>query len=304
MGEPAPILWEPSPEAIEARNLTAFAAQVERNLGLDFDRNYQALWRWSVTEKGDFWREAWKFLGIVCEGPLEPSLINGDSFTEAKWFPEVRLNYAETILKWPDAQVALAAVNESGARYELTFADLRAGASHAQQAFADCGVAPGTRVGAILLNTPDSIMAMLAATALGGVWTSVSPDFGAPGMLDRFAQAEPEILLAVDGYTFAGKRYGVSEKIAEVAAALPSVRKVIVVGTDGAPDLTAIASAQSWDDFLAPHAPAPMSYARLPFDHPLFILYTSAPRAHPNASSTQPAGACSRASANIRCCSI
>ena len=275
MNEPAPILWEPSPEEIEARNLTAFAEQVKRNLGLDFGRDYDALWRWSVTDKGAFWREAWKFLGIVSEGPLEPALVNGDSFADAKWFPEVRLNYAETILKWPDEQIALAAVNESGARYELTFADLRAGASRAQQAFAEAGVVPGTRIGAILLNTPDAITAMLGATALGGVWTSVSPDFGAPGILDRLSQAEPEILLAVDGYTFAGKRFDVRDKIAEVAAALPSVRKVIIAGTDGAPDLDAFAGAQSWDDFLAPYTPAPMAYTRLPFDHPLFILYTS-----------------------------
>jgi len=275
MNEPAPILWEPSAEAIEARNLTAFAEQVKQNLGLDFGRDYHAMWRWSVTDKGAFWRECWKFLGIVSEGPLEPALVNGDSFADAKWFPEVRLNYAETILKWPDDQIALAAVNESGARYELTFADLRAGASRVQQALADCGVEPGTRVGAILLNTPNSIMAMLGATSLGGVWTSVSPDFGASGILDRLAQADPEILFAVDGYTFAGKRYDVREKIAEVAAALPRLRKIIIVGTDGAPDIGATGGAQSWDDFLAPYAPAPLAYTRLPFDHPLFILYTS-----------------------------
>jgi acetoacetyl-CoA synthetase len=275
MNEPAPILWEPSPEQIEARNLTAFAAKVKQNLGLDFGRDYDAMWRWSVAEKGDFWRECWKFLGIVSEGPLEPSLVDGDSFTGAKWFPEVRLNYAETILKWPDDQIALAAVNESGARYELTFADLRAGASRAQQALAACGVAPGTRVGAILLNTPDSMMAMFGATSLGGVWTSVSPDFGASGILDRLSQAEPEILLAVDGYTFAGKYYDVREKVAEVAAALPSVREIVIVGSGGTPDVGPIPGAQAWDDFLAPYAAAPMSYTRLPFDHPLFILYTS-----------------------------
>ncbi len=275
MNKPAPILWEPNPEIIEARNLTTFAEQVKQNLGLDFGRDYDALWRWSITDKGAFWRECWKFLGIVSEGPLEPTLVNGESFTEAKWFPEVRLNYAETILKWPDEQIALAAVNEFGARYELTFADLRAGASRAQQAFADCGVVPGTRVGAILLNTPDSIMAMLGATSLGGVWTSVSPDFGAPGILDRLSRAEPEILLAVDGYTFTGKRYDVREKIAEIAAALPSVRKIVIVCTDGASDIGAIAGAQSWDEFLAPYSAAPMIYTRLPFDHPLFILYTS-----------------------------
>ncbi len=275
MSEPAPILWEPSAEEIEARNLTAFAEQVKQNLGFDFGRDYDALWRWSVAEKGDFWREAWKFLDIVSEGPLEPSLVDGDSFATAKWFPETRLNYAETILKWPDEQVALAAVDESGERYELTFADLRAGASRAQQAFVDCGVAPGTRIGAILLNTPDSIMAMLGATSLGGVWTSVSPDFGAPGILDRLSQAEPEILLAVDGYTFAGKHYDVRDKIAEVAAALPSIRKVIVIGSDGTADIGPIAGAQEWNDFLIPYDAAPMTYTRLPFDHPLFILYTS-----------------------------
>jgi acetoacetyl-CoA synthetase len=275
MSEPAPTLWEPSPEEIKARNLTAFAEQVKRNLGLDFGRDYDALWRWSVSDKGAFWREAWQFLGIVSEGPLEPALLNGESFTDAKWFPEVRLNYAETILKWPDDQVALAAVNESGDHYQLTFADLRAGASRAQQAFVEVGVVPGTRIGAILLNTPDAIMAMLGATSLGGVWTSVSPDFGAPGMLDRLSQAEPEILLAADGYTFAGRHYDVRDKIAEVAAALPSVRKVIVVGADGAPDVADMDGVQSWDDFLASYAPKPMVYTRLPFDHPLFILYTS-----------------------------
>lgn len=275
MSSPAPILWKPSPERVEARNLTAFAQQVKDNLGLDFGRDYQAIWRWSVTDNGAFWREAWKFLGIVSEGPLEPTVINGDDFAGAQWFPEIRLNHAETLLKWPDEQVALAALNESGARYELTFADLRSGVSRVQQALADNGIEARTCVGAIMLNTPDSIMAMLGATSLGGVWTSVSPDFGTSGILDRLAQAAPEILFAVDGYTFAGERYDVREKVAEVAAALPSVRKIIIIHTDGAADSPAIAGAQTWDDFLAPHAPAPVRYTRLPFDHPLFILYTS-----------------------------
>ena len=275
MNNPAPVLWKPGTEKIENCNLTAFAKQIKQNLGLDFGLDYQALWKWSITDKSAFWRECWKFLGIISEGPLEPTLLNSDNFFEAKWFPKVKLNYAETILKWPDHKIAIAAVNESGNRHELSFGDLRSEVSRLQQALSSCGVVPGTRVAAILLNTPESIAAMLGTASLGGVWTSVSPDFGSAGMLDRLSQAEPEILFAVDGYTFAGKNYDILDKISQVCSLLPTLKKIIILGTNGAPNTKLIRGSDSWSSFLAPYVAKPMIYNRLPFDHPLFILYTS-----------------------------
>ncbi|MBC94022.1 MAG: acetoacetate--CoA ligase [Rhodospirillaceae bacterium] len=275
MNDLAPILWEPSSEKIENCNLTAFSRQIKQNIGLDFGLDYHALWKWSVTEKSAFWRECWKFLGIISEGPLEPTLLNGEDFFKAKWFPKLKLNYAETILKWPDNQIAIAAVNESGERQELSFSDLRAEVSRLQQALSSCGVVPGTRVAAILLNTPESITAMLGTASLGGVWTSVSPDFGSAGILDRLLQAEPEVLFAVDGYTFAGKRYDILDKLSQVCNSLPTLKKIIILQTKSTTVTKVIKKSVSWSSFLEPYTPKPVKYKRLPFDHPLFILYTS-----------------------------
>lgn len=276
MNAPAPILWQPSPEQIEARRLSAFAEMVRETWGHDFGRDYFALWRWSVDHPEEFWTAAWHYLDFVHEGSLEPALVDGEKFPGARWFPNARLNYAETVLNAPDDRVALTAVSEANASRDVTYGELRSESSRLQQALAGLGVGPGSRVGAIFTNIPEAIAAMLGATSLGGVFSSVSPDFGVPGILDRLSQVSPEILFAVDGYTFAGKRYDVRDKIAEVAAALPSVKRVIVFPTDDtATDISSIRDAVSWDEFLAPHAPAEMRYTRLPFDHPLFILYTS-----------------------------
>ena len=276
MNAPAPILWQPSPEQIEARRLTAFAEMVRDDWGHEFGRDYFALWQWSVDRPDQFWTTAWRYLDIVYEGSLVPALEDGDRFPGARWFPNARLNYAETILNAPDDRIALTAASESGDSRDVTYGAIKREASRVQQALADLGVGPDSRVGAIFTNIPEAITAMLGTTSLGGVFSSVSPDFGVSGILDRLSQVSPDVLFAVDGYTFAGKRHDVREKIAEVVAALPSVKRVIVLPTDAEPsDLSDIRDAVAWDDFLAPHDPREIRYTRLPFDHPLFILYTS-----------------------------
>ena len=275
MSEEAPILWRPSEEEVENRNLSAFVRQLRNNLNIDFGHDYQKLWRWSVKEKGLFWRECWKFLDFIYEGSLEPSLLNESDFFKAKWFPNINFNYAENILNWPDKQVALSSLKENGERLDLTFADLKKETSRLQQSLIDLDLRPGTRVAAIMSNTPESIEAMLAVTSLGGVWTSVSPDFGPSGMLDRLTQADPEILFAVNGYSFGGNLYDIRNKISDIVPQLKSLRKIIIVNQNNYREGSSLKNSVTWEQFLDPYKPQTVTYKRLPFDHPLFVLYTS-----------------------------
>jgi len=267
-------LWQPSAARIEASNLTAYTRFLEARLGLRCD-DYRALHRWSVAEPAAFWESIWRFSGIIHSQPWEQALEHPQRFPGARWFPGARLNFAENLLRRRDDGVALISHLENGARRTLTHAELYDAVARVAAGLRARGVAPGDRVAAFLPNVPETLIAMLATASIGALWSSCSPDFGTKGVLDRFSQIEPRVLFACDGYHYAGKVIDTRARVAEIAAGLPGLETlalVPVLGHEPGPDLP---RALPWDG-LAGNGPVPeLDFAQLPFDHPLYILYSS-----------------------------
>jgi acetoacetyl-CoA synthetase len=275
------ILWEPSPERIAHANITRFAAGVAARYAVDVG-TYDRLWRWSVAAKDDFWREMWTFGGIL-GSPGERVLLHPERMPGAQWFPDARLNFAQNLLerrRADDEADALVFWGEDQVRRRLSHAQLHMQASRVAAALAAQGIAPGDRVAACIPNIPEAVIAMLGAAARGAVFSSCSPEFGVQGVLDRFAQIAPRVLFVADGYWYNGKAQPVLDRMAEIAAALPSVEKVVVVPylhprSDADDDRPALPGGVAWDTWLAPFLAGPIDYVALPFAHPLYILYSS-----------------------------
>jgi acetoacetyl-CoA synthetase len=266
-------LWQPTPEQIERAQWTRFRREAEARTGADLSEP-ASLHRWSIEAPGAFWEQVWRFCDLIGDGP-GPALAPGaGAMPGTRWFPEARLNFAENLLRRGDDAPALLFRAE----------DRRAGAwSHRQlaDAVACCadwlrarGVGPGDRVAGWLPNAPETVAAMLATASVGAIWSSCSPDFGTRGVLDRFGQIEPVVLFAADGYFYNGRQHDVLPRLAEVRAALPSVRETVIVPfADDDPELPL--GSVRWDDVLAAHAGAELVFERLPFDQPLYVLYSS-----------------------------
>jgi len=264
---PAP-LWAPAPARAAA---TAMAAFMQRAGQPD----YETLWRWSIDRPQEFWPLVWDFCGVVGERGATV-LADGEHMPGARWFPQARLNYAENLLKQRDDSDALVFRGEDKVNRRLTRAALCAEVSRFQQALQAAGVEKGDRVAGYLPNMPETLVAMLATASLGAIWSSASPDFGVQGVLDRFGQIVPKVLVCTDGYWYNGKAVDCLAKNAEAVASLPSLVKTVVVGyLAAAPDVAAIDNGVRWQDFVAPHAPGAPEFLRLPFDHPLYIMYSS-----------------------------
>jgi acetoacetyl-CoA synthetase len=274
-------LWQPSPDRVAHANLTAFAAGVAAKHDVAL-ADFSALFRWSTDEPEAFWREIWNDAGIVGD-PGKRTLVDADKMPGARWFPDARLNFAENLLKGrslDDADDAIVFWGEDKVKRRVSNADLVASVSRVAQALRAAGVQKGDRVAAYTPNTPEAVIAMLATASLGAIWSSASPDFGVQGVVDRFGQIEPKVLFTVDGYWYNGKPQPVLDKLAAIVKRLPTLRRVVV-----APYVREMAGASSgiadvpngvgWDDFVAPFAPAPIVYERLPFDTPLYIMYSS-----------------------------
>ncbi|MFO1346797.1 MAG: acetoacetate--CoA ligase [Rhodocyclaceae bacterium] len=262
------LLWTPSPEKIAATNMAAFM----RRAGFD---SYEALWQWSIDQPKAFWPLIWDFCAAVGERG-DTVLEHGDRMPGAVWFPQAKLNYAENLLRQRDESDALVFWGEGKVKRRLSRARLYDEVSRFQLALKAAGVTEGDRVAGYLPNMPETIIAMLATTALGAVWSSASPDFGVQGVVDRFGQIAPKVLVCVDGYWYNGKAVDCMAKNAEAVALLPSVEKTVVVGylSDSA-DVSPIRNGLHWADFVAPHAAGEVEILRLPFDHPLFVMYSS-----------------------------
>ncbi len=271
----APRLWQPSPARTAAANLTRFLKAAESAAGRSF-RDYDALWRWSVDNPADFWPLIWNFCGVIGDRPGEVVLENSEQMPGARFFPRARLNFAENLLRRHDASDALVFWGEDKVRRRMSWAELNAAVSRLQQALKAEGVGPGDRVAGIVPNVPEAIVAMLAAASLGAVWSSCSPDFGVQGVLDRFGQIEPKVLFAVDGYFYNGKCHDVLGRLAEIVPQLPSLSRVVVIPyVSDAPKIDGIDKAVALPDYVAAYPPAELEFTRLPFNHPLYILFSS-----------------------------
>jgi acetoacetyl-CoA synthetase len=272
MDEP---LWQPSPERIACAHLTAFIAAVKRDHGASVD-DYPSLYRWSISHPDLFWNAVWQFCGVVGEQRGTPVLVNADRMPGAQWFPEARLNFAENLLRRRDDATAIVFRGEDMVRSEITYAELYAEVSRLAQALRAAGVERGDRIAAYMPNLPGTIIAMLAATSIGATFSSCSPDFGVQGVLDRFGQIEPKILFATDGYFYGGRTIDLLPRLREIVDRLPSVEKLIVVPyTERSPRLDGIAHAAEIHEFMASWTAGEIAFERLPFEHPLYIMYSS-----------------------------
>jgi len=268
-------LWTPSPERIAAALVSDFMRQVNERHGVALG-DYAALHRWSVDNLEAFWTALWDFGGVIAETRGERVLIDGDRMPGARFFPDARLNFAENLLRRGDDSDAIVFRGEDKVRRRLSRRELHEAVSRVQQALAASGVGVGDRVAAFMPNMPETVIAMLATASLGATFTSCSPDFGTQGVLDRFGQVEPKVLFCCDGYYYNGKVVETLPRIAQIVALLPTLARVAVVPyISEAPDVSAVPRAQRLADFIAPFAAREVEYQRLPFNHPLYILYSS-----------------------------
>ena len=267
-------LWIPSAARLSESNLTAFRSRIERDCGARLPY-YAALHRFSIEQPERFWVALNDFAGLKAETWGEVVLRDKDRMPGAVFFPDARLNFAENLLVRGDESDALVFWGESEVRRRLSWRELRADVSRVAAALEGLGVQAGDRVAGFLPNMPEAVIAMLAAASLGATWTSCSPDFGVGGVIDRFGQIAPVVLFAVDGYVYNGKIHDCLAKTAEIARQIPSLKRVVVAEYMGGGALSAIPKAETWERFIAPFPPGPPRFRALPFNHPLYILYSS-----------------------------
>ena len=267
-------VWQPSQERLATANLSRFIATVGHDVPTVTD--YPSLYRWSIDHPDDFWHAVWQFCGIVASQPASAVVEDFDRMPGARWFPGARLSFAENLLRFRDDTPALVFWNEQGRQSAWTYAELYDDVSRLAVALRDLGVEPGDRVAGFLPNLPQTVIAMLATTSLGALWSSCSPDFGTKGVLDRFGQIRPKVLFCADGYRFAGKTFDCLTRVGEVVQQIPDIETVVVVPyLDSQPDLSFSEKAVLWPELLAEHPAQEIDFAQLPFDHPLYIMYSS-----------------------------
>ena len=281
-------LWTPSADQIARANLTRFIDQV-RALGdrtsviTDFD----SLYDWSIRDLELFWTELWRFAGVLTGGQ-DPAIPHGrvligrdrvappDAELGPKWFVGTRLNFAENLLRYRDDREAIVSWNELGAQRRLTYRQLSDSVAGVATALRAMGIGVGDRVAAFMPNIPETVIAMLATTSIGAVWSSCSPDFGVNGVLDRFGQIQPRVLFVADGYRYSGREIDSLERIREIADRIPEIERVIVVPYLRSDcDIRSIRGATLWNDVASSGSAAPPTFEHLAFDHPAYIMYSS-----------------------------
>jgi acetoacetyl-CoA synthetase len=274
MDTPIQPLWTPSQERVSTAQLTQFMDRVLTEWGFDAKGSYFALHQWSVQHPREFWRSVWDFThvegdpgDVVCD---DPALLPG-----CQWFPGATLNYAENLLRFNDEVEALIEIDEGPARRSLTYRQLRLEVAKLANWLIERGIQPGDRVAGFMPNSIETVVAMLATTSLGGVWSSCSPDFGIQGAVDRFGQITPRILFSADGYRYNGKSCDSLERVARIADAIPAIEAVVVVPKlVSNPDISGIQHALLWQECMT-NSTRPLQFVPRQFNDPLFILYSS-----------------------------
>ena len=291
------ILWAPSAEMVENSPLTRYMRWLADTRELHFE-DYHALWRWSVAEIEEFWRTIWDHFEVMADGedrreledPSPEVVLTERVMPGAEWFPGTRLNYAEHIFRGKaDDEVALVYASELRELSEMRWGELRERVAAVREGLRALGVTRGDRVAAYLPNGPEAVIAFLASASLGATWSSCSPDFGPSSVVDRFAQIEPKALICVDGYRYGGKDFDRLETIAEIATQIPSLERIVVVPyLSASPELSVLeerqkATPMTWNQLLDLGQGVELSFERVPFDHPLWVLYSSGTTGLPKA---------------------
>jgi acetoacetyl-CoA synthetase len=269
------LLWQPSEAQIKQTNIYRFMTVVNQKYDQDF-KDYASLYQWSIDNIADFWATLWEFADIVASQPYDQVIDDVSKMPGARWFSGTRLNFAENLLRYRDDRVALIFKGEGQPSLKITYAQLYDEVARLARSLRQAGVQSGDRVVGFMPNMPAATTAMLAAASIGATWSSCSPDFGIKGVLDRFGQIKPKVLFTANGYSFKGKNIDSIARIADVLKQLPSIEKVVVVAyTDPRADISAIPNAVHYDDFRSSEADLAIEFEQLPFDHPLYIMYSS-----------------------------
>jgi len=275
-GSPPP-LWRPSQDRIARSALTAFGTFVHGRFSEVDVSTYEALHHWSITATDDFWRCVWDYCEVIASEKSDVVVRDADKMPGASWFPDARLNFAENLLRRRGNATALVSLLENGTRKETTFDELYAQVAAIAAALKARGIEPGDRVAGFMPNVTETVVAMLAATSLGAVWTSCSPDFGFQGVMDRFGQVKPKVLFAADGYYYNGKAHYSLEKVRQIAEEIESLEQVVIVEiVEKAPDIEGVSGGvlfSAWQHEQA--SVTDIVFEQLPFDHPLYIMYSS-----------------------------
>ncbi|HUH96189.1 MAG TPA: AMP-binding protein, partial [Anaerolineales bacterium] len=268
-------LWIPSAERKRDANVTRFIEYIHRTHHLDF-KTYGELYAWSVTESADFWAVMWEFADIKYSRPYDAVVENIHRFPGAKWFPGARLNFAENLLRYRDDRPALVFRGETQISRRLTYAELYDSVARLARSLRELGVAPGDRVVGYMPNMPEAAIAMLAAASIGAAWSSCATDIGPSAALERLGQVKPKVMFTADGYFYKGKIFETSPHAAQIARGIPSLAKVVVASyLHRPPDVQKIPNAVPWDEFLSQEKDPRIEFEQLPFDHPLYIMFSS-----------------------------
>jgi acetoacetyl-CoA synthetase len=271
------VLWTPSPEVIEGTEIGRFMNWLRERRGQDFD-GYDALWRWSVEDLDGFWSAIWEFFGIRATEPYERVLARRE-MPGAEWFPGAKLNYAEHLVGLEEDRDRVAVVARSQTRpgLELTFGELREQVARARAGLQRLGIGPGDRVVAYAPNIPETLIAFIATASIGAIWAACAPEFGARSVIDRFSQIEPKLLIAVGGYGFRDRYVDRREQVEAIRTAMPTLEQTVWIPYGEAQ----LEDATPWDVLLADEAP--LEFAAVPFDHPIYVLFSSGTTGLPKA---------------------
>ena len=264
-------LWQPTPDRAANTHLARFIQLIGQKLDPSV-RDWDSLYRFSIDRPADFWTAMWEFGAVVSSRRGKAVDDNWPAMPGTRFFPEARLNFAENLLKHRDERTALIFAGEDGAMRHISYAELYQQVARVAEGLKAAGIGEGDRVAGYLPNLPETVIAMLAASSIGAVWSSCSPDFGVQGVLDRFGQIEPKVLFACAAYRYNGKNFDCLGRVRELAESMPSIKRIVIVPfMDPAPDLAGLDQAILWDDFTANGAET-IEFVQLPFDHPLYIL--------------------------------
>ena len=269
-------LWEPSKEWINDAEVTRFIEFINKEYTLSITTGKE-LYRWSVDKIPDFWAAMWKFSGIIASKPYDKVVEDLNVFPGTKWFPGSILNFAENLLKYNDDQLAFIFQGETKVTKHMTYAELNRTVARLAKSLKEMGVKVGDRVVSYIPNLIETPIAMLAGAAIGATWASCGAELQSSAVIDRFGQIEPKVLFTVDGYFYRDKVFDISENIKEVVNAIPSIEKVIVVSyiSDGKADVSSIPKAVNWEDFISKEDDPSIQFEQLPFDHPIYIMFSS-----------------------------